>query len=193
MRRRYYVDSELQFPMILALIALVTVEGVFIGWGFSRAAALARDWRRLDQAASFFKVLLLTVVPLVVGNFVIGTWLSHKIAGPLVRMRRMMTEIARGNLEVEISERKGDLLHSHVREMGRMTETLRRLIYRDHAHAAEVDTLLTQCRQRLDKSEGLREAERRELGALLDEAKSRLSIINTHFLKGRKADGKENS
>ncbi len=192
-RRRYYVDPELQFPMILALLALVTVEGAFIGWGFSRAAALARDWQRLDQAASFFKALLLTVVPLVVGNFVIGTWLSHKIAGPLTRMRSAMAEIARGNLEIEISERKGDLLHSYVREMGRMLETLRRLIYRDHAYAAEIDALLTQCRQRLAKSKSLDEAERRELGALLDEAKNRLSIINTHFMKGRQLSGKESA
>lgn len=191
-RRRYYIDPELQFPMILALIALVTVEGVFIGWGLSRAAALARDWQRLDQVASFFKALLLTAVPLVVGNFVLGTWLSHKIAGPLMRMRQAMVEIARGNLEIDISERKGDLLHSYVREMDRMAETLRRLIYRDHTHAAEVDALLTQFRQRLAGSKSLGEAERRELSALLDEAKSRLSIINTHFLKGRREGGKEN-
>jgi len=192
MRRRYYVDSELQFPMILALIALVTVEGAFVGWGFSRAAALARDWQRLDQVAAFFKSLLLTVVPLVIGNFVIGAWLSHKIAGPLVRMRHAMTEIARGNLEVGISERKGDLLHSYVREMGRMEETLRRLIYRDRKHAAETDALLTRCRQWLAARKNLGETERRELSALIDEAKSRLGIINTHFMKGRPEGGKEN-
>ncbi|MBI4061575.1 MAG: methyl-accepting chemotaxis protein [Elusimicrobia bacterium] len=191
MRRRYYVDSELQFPIILALLLLVTLEGVFVGWGFSKAAALARDWRRLDQVAAFFKAFLLTVVPLVAGNFLIGTWLSHKIAGPLVRMRRAMAEIARGNLEVDISERKGDLLHAYVRETGRMAETLRRLIYRDHAHAAEADALLTKCRQRLSENAGLGEDERRELNALLDEAKSRLGIINTHFLKGRRTSGGE--
>lgn len=190
MRRRYYVDPELQFPMILALIALVTVEGVFIGWGFSRAAALARDWQRLDQVASFFKALLLTVVPLVVGNFVIGTWLSHRIVGPLVRMRQVMTEIARGNLEVEISERKGDLLRSYILEMGRMTETLRRLIYRDHAHAAEVDALLTQCREWLSQREEIGADEKRRLSVLIDEAKSRVGIINTHFMKGRQAGEK---
>ena len=194
MRHRFYIDPELQFPIILALIALVMGEGVFVGWGFSKAVAVARNWERPDQAAQFFKILFATLVPLVAVNFAIGTWLSHKIAGPLMRMRKAMAEITRGNLEVEISERRGDLLHSYVREMSRMAETLRRLIYRDHAYVAEADVLLTQCREWLAKRKSLTEAERKELSVLIDGAKSRLSIINAHFMKGRHAsvsDGKE--
>ena len=184
-RRRFYVDPALQFPIIVALLVLVVGEGLFVGWGFSKAIAAAKDWDRPDQAAAFFQALGLTLVPLVLFNFAAGAWLSHKIAGPLVRLKRVMSEISRGNLEVEVSDRSGDLLHSYVAEMSRMQQTLKRLIYRDHAHAAEADQLLTQAREWLARRKELPEDARKELSTLIDGAKSRLSIVNAHFMKGR--------
>ena len=185
LRQRFYVDPELQFPLVLALIFLVTSQGIFVGWGFSKAMALARDWQRPEQAVDFFKTLLFTLLPLVVVNFLAGVWLSHKIAGPLLRLKRAMAEVARGNLEVDVSDRSGDLLHSHVHEMARMVQTLRRMIYRDQEHAAETDAILTECRAWLAKRRDLPEDSRKELGALIDGAKARLCIINAHFMKGK--------
>lgn len=185
MRRKFYIDPEVQFPITLTLIALVMGEGVFVGWGFSRAIAVARNWEHPDQVAQFFKILFTILLPLVAANFAIGIWLSHKIAGPLMRMRRTMSEIARGNLEADVSIRSGDFLHSYAQELNRMLETLRRLLYRDHAHAVEADALLSQARGWLAERKDIPDAARRELGGIIDGAKSRLSIINAHFMKGK--------
>lgn len=185
LRRRFYIDPDVQFPVILALIFLVTVQGVFVGWALSKAIAAARHWQNPDQAAEFFKILLFTLLPLVALNFLIGTWLSHKIAGPLLRIRQAMDEVSRGNLEVEVVLRSSDFLRTQAQEMNRMVGTLRRLIYRDHAYATEIDALMSECRDWLAKRRDVPEAAREELGKLIDGAKSRLSIINAHFMKGR--------
>lgn len=190
-RRRIYIDQDVQLPIILLLLFLVPLEGVLVGWGFSKSIIVARQWDRPDQALQFFKILFLTLVPLVAVNFAVGMWFTHKIVGPLARMRQGMAEIARGNLEYEIALRKGDFLQHHASEMNRMVETLRRLIYRDHNHAAETDQILVQCRAWLAKRKDLSEPARKELQQLLDGAQSRLSIINAHFLKGKLEKPKE--
>jgi methyl-accepting chemotaxis protein len=179
-RRKYYVDPEIQFPIILTLIVLVMVEGVFVGWGVSKAAALARAWENPRQAAEFFRVLFLTIVPVVSLNFFLGAWLSNKIAGPLQHLRELMSEIARGNLEVEATVRRGDYLQAHVQEFNKMVQTLRRLIYRDQKFAEEVDEILQGCEEAAAKDAALRKS--------MKEARARLSVINAHFMKGRREE-----
>ena len=118
-------------------------------------------------------------------NFFLGLWLSHKVAGPLLKMREAVGEVTRGNLEVEVAIRKGDLLHEHIKDLNRMVETLRRLLYRDHKHVEEVNVIMTQCREAVARRKDLPEGARKEMNAFIDGAKSRLSIINAHFMKGR--------
>jgi methyl-accepting chemotaxis protein len=190
-RRKLYIDPEIQFPLILALIALVTVEGAFVGWGFSNAIAAAKEWERPDQAARFFRILIGTLIPVVAVNFAAGTWLTNKIAGPLARLRQGMSEIARGNLETVVQIRSGDLLHKHVHDFNLMTQTLRRLIYRDHKHAAEIDDIMTQARGWLSRQKDLPETSKADLEALINAVKSRQSIINAHFMKGKTEQPKE--
>lgn len=185
LRRRLYVDPEVQFPMILALILIVTAEGLFVGWGLMKAVAAAKEWSNPDQVVRFFSIIAGTIVPVVAVNFTLGAWLTNKVAGPLLRFRQGMAEVARGNLEGEVALRQGDFLQSHAREMNRMLETLRRLIYRDRKHAEEADEILTRCLERLEKAKGLSDGAYKELRHSIDGAKSRLSIINHHFLKGK--------
>lgn len=184
-RRKFYVNPGIQFPIIATLILLVTIEGVVVGWGVYAAIGLARQWDQPDQAGAFLRLVAFLVVPVVVLNFLFGAYLSHKIAGPLERLYRGMAEVARGNLEGDIRIRTGDLLSAFAMQFNKMVETLRRLIYRDHRYVAEVNDLLTQCERRVDTIPALKPSEREEMHRLVKEAKSRLSIINDHFMKGK--------
>lgn len=185
LRQRYYVDAEVQFPIIVCLILLVSVQGLFVGWGFSKAIAAAKAWDSPDQVLRFFAIVACTIIPVVGFNFLLGVWLSHKIAGPLVRVRQVAAEVARGNLDVEAAARKGDFLQSHLQDVDRMIGTLRRLIYRDRDYAEQANDLLTECQKSLAKAKGLSEESRVIAEKLLLNAKSKLSVVNTHFLKGR--------
>lgn len=184
-RRKFYVDPVLQFPLIAGFILVVCVEGGLIGWGISALVAVARQWDRPDQAAAFLRLLAVLVMSVVAVNLMLGIYVTHKIAGPLERLRRGMAQVARGNLEEEILIRRGDLLSGFTHGFNQMVDALRHLIYRDHRFVAEANELLTQCQQRISSDRGPGAGDREALQHLVKEAKSRLSIINDHFMKGR--------
>ncbi|MEK7767341.1 MAG: HAMP domain-containing protein, partial [bacterium] len=166
-------------------IRVVCVAGGLIGGGVSALVAVARQWDRPDQASSFFRLLAILMVSVVAVNVLLGVYVTHKIAGPLERLRRGMAQVARGNLEEEILLRRGDLLGEFTHGFNQMVEALRHLIYRDHRFVIEANELLTQCQQRISSDQGRGAGDREELQQLVKEAKSRLSIINDHFMKGR--------
>lgn len=182
LRRRHYIDPEAQLPMILGLIFLATFEGILVGWGFHQALIIAQDWKNAQQIMKFFSILILTIVPLVGVNFWLGMRLTHKLIGPISRVRQAMSEIAHGNLDCEVSLREGDFLRSYVQDVNFAIQALKRLIYRDRQYAKESDEILTQCRDRLAKPD-IPESARVEIGKLIAQAKSRLSIVNAHFVK----------
>ncbi len=184
-RRRYYIDPEVQFPIIVGTLILTTVMGLFLGWGFYKLIAISKHWQNANQVGTFFLVLLGTLVPAVLINFAFGVFISNKIAGPLYKIRNSINEITRGNLESDVSIRKGDMLQSHVIDYNRMVGTLRRLLYRDHRHSTEVNEIMTDCQSWLEKNKtNFDDKSRKELQKIINDAKARLSIINTHFLKG---------
>lgn len=186
LRRKYYVDPEVQFPIIAAILVLTMGMGLFLGWGFYKLITIAKQWERPDQAFDFFLVLFGTLVPAVCINFALGVFISNKIAGPLLKLRHSINEVTRGNLEQDVSIRKGDMLQSHALDYNRMLGTLRRLMYRDHQHSVEVNDVMTDCQAWLDKrKKQFDEKSRKELQKIINDAKARLSVINTHFLKGR--------
>lgn len=184
--RKLYIDPELQVPVIVVLILLVTLESLFVGWGFYKAISITKQWDRPDQTMEFFYVVALTVVPVVIFNFILGIYLSYKIAGPLTRIRKVMKEISRGNLEDTVALEHADLLQSCAIDMNKMVQTLRTLIYRDRNYISEVNVTLNECQNWLSNLHGVKTKERKDLEKLLKEAKSRLSIINMYFTKGKK-------
>ena len=185
LRARFYIDPEVQFPLILTFIFLATAQGFLVGWAFYKLIAIAKQWDRPDQALEFFRVFLLTVVPVVAVNFALGIWLSHKIAGPLVQIRRAVNEVSRGNLEVEVQLRGGDLLNAPAQDLNRMIATIRRLVYRDHDYVGEANDILTTCEKQLGRGSKISSIEIADLTLLLKKAKAKLSIVNAHFMKGR--------
>lgn len=187
LRRRYYVDPDVQFPIIVVILILTILMGLFLGWGIYKLISIAKDWERPNQALDFFFVLLGTLVPAVCINLALGVYISNKIAGPLLKIRRVVNEITRGNLEQEVSIRKGDMLQNHTVDFNRMASTLKRLIYRDYQHSVEVNDVMTECQKWLNaRKKNIDEKSAQELQRIIYDAKSRLSIINNHFLKGKR-------
>ena len=187
LRRQYYVDPEVQFPIIVAILILTVVMGLFLGGGIYQLISISKDWERADQTLDFFLVLFGTLVPAVCINFAFGVYISNKIAGPLLKIRRAVNEVTRGNLEQEVSIREGDMLQSHTVDFNRMLSTLKRLLYRDHQHSIEVNESMTQCQEWLDNRKKKLDAKSaKELQKIIYDAKARLSLINTHFLKGKR-------
>ena len=184
-RRRFYIDPQLQFPLIVGLSVVAALQGLLLGWGLYKLISIATQWDRPNQVTDFFLVFLVTVVPVVLTSFACGAYISHRIAGPVQQLRKAIAEITRGNLEVEAHIRRNDLLQDCVGDFNRMVQTLRRLLYRDHGYTGEVNKLLSEMQEAL-ALDSLPDERRKKLQKLFVDCKSRLSIINAHFMKGKK-------
>lgn len=183
---KLFVDPELQFPLISWLILLVTGEGLFVGWGFYRAILLAQQWERPDQAAAFFETLAFTIVPIVAINFFFGSYLSHKIAAPLEKIRRAMERVSKGDLEEEIVLEQGEMLPKHAAGANSMIQRLRHILYRDYEYVQDVNKELSRLEEWFEGRNNIKPQEREEFVKLIKNAKSTISIVNTYFLRGKK-------
>ena len=185
-RKKSTIDIEVQILVVGALILLVTLQSFMIAWGLNKAADIASQVARPDRGLAFFKIMTLVLTPIVALNAVVGTLIAKRISEPLNDIRLAMNEIAHGNLEQALDGEPGEFLSEYKLDCNRMAETLRQLIYRDRNHADEANELLSQCQKWLSHQK-LKADDREKLETLLADAKSRLSIINDHFLRGKRA------
>lgn len=185
--KKLYIDPEIQLPIIVVLILLVSIESIVFAFGFLQAIAITKQIHNPNQTLEFFILLICTIVPVVIVNFFLGTYLSHKIAGPMQKIRKAMTEITRGNLEGNIFLKEGDFLQSYALDFNRMIQTLKNHIQRDRMYVTEANELLNECQSLLSNGQGLSSKDCKHMQKIIKNAKSRLSIIDVHFTKRKEA------
>lgn len=98
------------------------------------AAALATHRKELLGG------LVATLSLLVVAMGLVGIVFTHKVAGPVFKMKRLLRQVGEGKLVVREKLRKGDELQDFFEVFEAMVAELRR---RQQANIAKVDTILT--------------------------------------------------
>ncbi|NIO18680.1 hypothetical protein GTN42_04460 [bacterium] len=177
-RERYIVEPELQFWFVLIIIFIVLIEGIFISWGISRLSTIVSDWKQSNMVMDFFKTLILILLVLIGGNFLLGIYLSHKVAGPLFRVRKGLQEIRRGNFR-NIQLRRGSMLKDFVKEFNETMLVLNKLLHRDQKIINGVLEQLGQCHRTLEKKHSIKELA--EVQKKLLSIRSLLVAVNSHF------------
>lgn len=177
-RQQYIVEPELQFWFVLVIIFIVLIEGIFISWGISRLSTIVSDWKQSNMVMDFFKTLILILLLFIGGNFLLGIYLSHKVAGPLFRVRKALQEIRRGNF-CNIQLRRGSMLKDFVKEFNETMLVLNKLIHRDQKIINGVLEQLSQCDGVLKKKHSIKELEEVQKKILL--IRSSLVTVNSHF------------
>lgn len=177
-RGQYIVEPELQFWFVLVIIFIVLIEGIFISWGISRLSAIVSDWKQSHMVMDFFKTLILILLLFIGGNFLLGIYLSHKVAGPLFRVRKALQEIRKGNF-CNIQLRRGSMLKDFVKEFNETILVLNKLIHRDEKIINGVLGQLSQCHGILKKKHSIKELE--EVQKKLLSIRSLLVTVNSHF------------
>lgn len=177
-RQQYIVEPELQFWFVLIIIFIVLIEGIFISWGISRLSTIVSDWKQSNMVMDFFKTLILILLLFIGGNFLLGIYLSHKVAGPLFRVRKALQEIRKGNF-CNIQLRRGSMLKDFVKEFNETMLVLNKLIHRDQKIINGVLEQLSQCDGVLKKKHSIKELEEVQKKILL--IKSSLVTVNSHF------------
>lgn len=131
-RRQLIVNRPLQYRFIGAmLLILVTLTAIALAtvyltlWGTLRTFGLEHDAVTLSLFTTIWWSLIFEL--LVVAPFVVwmGVLLTHKVAGPLVRIQAALTRMTNGNYDVHLRLRRADALVELAEGINRLAESLR--------------------------------------------------------------------
>jgi len=131
-RRQWLVDRRLQLRFVWAVVFLLLLSSLAVVGGMCWALWFTLySFELLKDAplVALFNTVAWTVIlelifliPLVVW---VGILLTHKVAGPLVRIRATLSEMAKGNFDLHIKLRKGDALGELAEDINRLAAFLR--------------------------------------------------------------------
>jgi hypothetical protein len=125
---------QLRFVRIILLtiigIALLVLASVYLAlWVTLTTFELQHDPLTVvlfKNVALFVTVELLVVAPLLLWVFTwVGIRLTHRFAGPLIRIMAAIDQMARGNFDVHLTLRKDDALVDLAEDITRLATSLR--------------------------------------------------------------------
>ena len=131
-RRQLLVNPPLQYQFIgvlLAVLLLLTIGALasvyFALWFTLRTYGLSNDSVAVAQLTTVGLVVtfeLLIFAPCVVW---LGLRMTHKVAGPLIRIMAALQQMAAGNYHQHITLRKGDALVELANAINLLADALR--------------------------------------------------------------------
>jgi len=106
---------------------------------------------------------------------------SHRIAGPLYRFRKVFGAVARGDLSVRANLRKGDYLGKESESLNEMIASLRAKIESIQSHHIEMQTVLTALKQSIERG-SIEDMHRQleELHMQMEELRASIRQFRTH-------------
>ncbi len=135
-RKTYFIDRHFQTGFILKFGLLVIVSSLLIGGGlflFSRGSttvAIENTQVVVKRTADFIMpamIMVLIIVSVFSAAAVLFLTLfsSHKISGPLFRLKREVDKMARGDLAADFHIRGDDQLQNIARSLEEMASAVR--------------------------------------------------------------------
>lgn len=132
-RKQYITDKSIQYKYVglllfymAAFFLLTTGIIYYVGW--SQLVARMADVYPQARLVSILKMLywrlflgFLLLVPFAVASAIL---LSHRVAGPLVRIKRSLERIAEGDYEFPLKLRKDDELKDVAERINKLAQKL---------------------------------------------------------------------
>jgi methyl-accepting chemotaxis protein len=119
-RRKYFINRAIQLDFMLRLMLLVAFGSIITGFILyyymsrqlsSEPEIIYRNTMLILRNTIIFTQLIVGVVVFIVIGYV-TLYFSHRIAGPLYRLEKIMDQVGDGDLTVKVVFRKKDaLLH----------------------------------------------------------------------------------
>jgi methyl-accepting chemotaxis protein len=132
-RRNYYIDKKFQTKYVLLTILLLTIYTfIFIMIIFAPYILTLYFSYPLAEKAEAARVILLLhgkvwpwIGAVILTFGVLSIFVTHKVAGPLFRLKKSIAEVADGSLDMTVRLRKWDDLHDLAKEVNKLIEELR--------------------------------------------------------------------
>ncbi len=136
-KRKYIVNKELQFHIAIVMIMEIVLIAVVMSTiiiclndyyqeifqYIAGPTELRTPLQEINKPVWYF--MLGSVSFSLVVFALVGIFLSHKIAGPLYRLKRVMIDIGKGRLPREVKFRKGDHMHDMADALNEMVQGLK--------------------------------------------------------------------
>ena len=146
-RRTHLIKKSFQIKAFL-FIFLITLCGISLHsfflvhlMGAAKTSATAGSVLTMRIVVQDF---FITLVLLVVLDYVMGILGTHLIAGPIFKFQKFMHRMAKGDLSGEVVLRKGDALTDVAEDMNETLSGLRALVERDRRLVSDVRQELTE-------------------------------------------------
>ncbi|MCX8093605.1 MAG: HAMP domain-containing protein [Candidatus Goldbacteria bacterium] len=165
-RRQYIIDKKFQFKylfyiltMMISTVLIVSFTIFFIIWD-----KIIKEFFYIPDAAkklsdifiSTSQILIIPVAILLVIFSMISILLSHKIAGPIYRVRKIAEELKKGNLNIQVRFRKDDELHNLADALNNMIFGIKNLIAMDKKIIDNLVLVVTKLQNDIKNSKGLK-------------------------------------
>lgn len=148
-RRHFLVDSFQNRLLVIHLVYFLTIVVVFAAALFAPImmdlGADTQDWNSKLESANLFLSLHKTLWPAVFVLFVLlgahSVLVTHRIAGPLYRFRKVYDSVGTGDLSIRAGIRKRDYLTRDEASLNQMIERLNKTIGGVKEHSNELSGL----------------------------------------------------
>lgn len=124
MRRFYYLKPSIQYAFTSFFALLAAIEIIIFGLLLYVVEHLSIYYSYDMMLYIRFSILLMILLIFTGFNFWYGVRLSHRIAGPMVQIKRVLEQAAKGEFKSRIQLRSNDYLHEISDELNRLLEKL---------------------------------------------------------------------
>ena len=177
-RTRFLIDEfqyRILFLHVLYFVALILVftAAIFVPLIMELQSG-ALSFAERHAVANQFLSLHSRIWPAVLILFVLlsahSVFVSHRIAGPLYRFRKVMKSVASGDLSIRFTLRKKDYLVKEANLFAEMIAALRHKVGNLQGHCSELEALVEELRMAADNNSA-------------DEIQSRLERLRAEMAK----------
>jgi nitrogen fixation/metabolism regulation signal transduction histidine kinase len=140
-RTTYLIDSGLQIRIFLRFLMMVTFAAVLAGvvtiWYAHRQEKLnhaslyyvtntmGEDPKKMSQTDIILPALAISEAVMIVVTALFALFYSHRIAGPVYRLKKAMEEVSQGNMDIQVKIRKNDEFHDLAENFNAMLKNVK--------------------------------------------------------------------
>lgn len=181
--KNYLIDKRFQTKyLILTILLLLSYTFIFTAiLFFPSVLTLYSDSSLVDknEAARTFLILHGTVWPttaaIILIFSIVSIFLTHKIAGPVFRLKHALTELNNGNLDARIHLRKWDDLQELATQINLHSDDLNNYVLALKKDHEQLSNSIDQLKDEMSTEIG------REIISQLQEQKKAMAVTLNHF------------
>jgi len=182
-RRRYFIDPQFQVRHIVGFAIFGAIAALIVGGVVAHLFLFELPKTRVDQTfwgPDFLSNLMWVILALVVAACLWSVFASHKVVGPMFRLKKVMRAVGEGDLTHRVQFRTRDRLKDVGAACDEMIVGLGNLVAADRNSAAEISETAKKAQQTLDREETASDVVK-QVRALLDEIVSKADGIAGNY------------